>query len=276
VTLFDHVRRRREILTDEERQLIERHLLTEVGTHLGERVHAAWSLVKRMNEQLAAHPTRGGVSLKLAWSPVPDANPQALALLRREVALLDAAERATLAAFLQDQVRMARDDAEGADVVERLAAALDYRRWHRFTITRRSASGEERLTTRTQSVGSGGEQAKLAHLPLFAATAAYYTSARPTAPNLLMLDEAFAGIDDAQKGDCMHMLVDLDLDVVLTNFAEFGCYPEVPSLAIYHLERSPGQLGVTALRFVWDGVSKREDDPFLDDLHPPDEDSLFA
>lgn len=276
VSLTEQVRRRRQTLTDEERQLIERHLLTEVGTHLGERVHAAWSLVKRMNDQLASHPTRGGVSLRLSWTPAPDASPDALGLLRREIALLDATERATLAAFLQERVRIAREDTEGADVVERLAAALDYRRWHRFSITRRSAAGEERLTTRTQSVGSGGEQAKLAHLPLFAATAAYYSSAVPTAPHLLMLDEAFAGIDDAQKADCMHMLVDLELDVVLTNFAEFGCYPEVPALAIYHLERTPGQLGVTALRFVWDGASKREDDPFLDDLEPRVDDGLFA
>jgi hypothetical protein len=78
----------------------------------------------------------------------------------------------------------------------------------------------------------------------------------------------------------MHMLVDLDLDVVLTNFAEFGCYPEVPALAIYHLERTPGQLGVTALRFVWDGSARREDDPFLDSLEASlgaaPEDGLFA
>lgn len=276
VSLTEQVQRRRQTLTDEERRLIERHLLTEVGSHLGERVHAAWSLVKRMNDQLASHPTRGGVSLRLSWTPATDISPEALGLLRREITLLDATERATLAAFLQERVRIAREDTDGADVAERLAAALDYRRWHRFGITRRSAAGDERLTTRTQSVGSGGEQAKLAHLPLFAATAAYYSSALPSAPHLLMLDEAFAGIDDHQKADCMHMLVDLGLDVVLTNFAEFGCYPEVPALAMYHLERTPGQLGVTALRFVWNGTYKYEDDPFLDDLQPRADDGLFA
>ena len=34
---------------------------------------------------------------------------------------------------------------------------------------------------------------------------------------------------------------------------------------MYHLERTPGVLGVAALRFVWDGSQLREDDPFLDD-----------
>jgi uncharacterized protein (TIGR02680 family) len=270
----EQVRRRRETLSEEERELIERHLLTEVGTHLGERVHAAWLLVKRMNEQLAAHPTRSGVSLRLSWDIASDAGAgaeYAVRLLRQQIPLLDQPERSALAAFLHERVRAAREDSEGADVVERLAAALDYRRWHRFSIHRRADGRDERLTSRNQGAGSGGEQAKLAHLPLFAATAAYYSSAQPDAPHLLMLDEAFAGIDEGQRGDCMGMLVDLDLDMVLTNYSEWGCYPEVPAVAIYHLERTPGHHGVTALRFVWNQTALQEDDPWLDTtLRPPE------
>ena len=267
-SIDEQVRRRRETLTREERELIQRHLLTEVGSHLGERVHAAWALTRKMNEQLAAHPTRAGVSLELAWEVAADAGAgahEAAQLLRQDVHLLDESQRVALAGFLHERVRVAREDAEGADMVERLSAALDYRRWHHFSVHRLSAGRKEKLTSRTQGVGSGGEQAKLAHLPLFAATAAYYASARTDAPRLLMLDEAFAGIDDSQRGDCMGMLVDLDLDMVLTNYSEWGCYPEIPSVATYHLERLPGRVGVTALRFVWDGSVRVEDDPWLED-----------
>ena len=197
-------------------------------------------------------------------------------LLRHNVGLLDQTERAALAAFLHERVRAAREVGEGNDVVERLATALDYRTWHHFTVHLRTPDGrEQRMTAHTHGAGSGGEQAKLAHLPLFAATAAYYSSARPDAPRLLMLDEAFAGIDDSERGDCMGMLVGLDLDMVLTNYAEWGCYPEVPAVAVYHLERTPGQPGVVALRFVWDGVDRREDDPWLDSREPPER-GLFA
>jgi len=267
-SIDQQLRRRRETLTAEERELIHRHLLTEVGSHLGDRVHAAWALTRKMNDQLAAHPTRGGVRLELSWEVAPNEGPgaeQATRLLRQEVHLLDEPQRASLANFLHERVRAAREDAEGADMAERLAGALDYRRWHRFSVYRVSDGRRERLTSRTQGAGSGGEQAKLAHLPLFAATAAYYESARSSAPRLLMLDEAFAGIDDSQRGDCMGMLVDLDLDMVLTNYAEWGCYREIPSVATYHLERQPGRLGVTALRFVWDGNTRAEDDPWLED-----------
>lgn len=266
VALATQIERRRAHLSAEERDLIERHLLTEVGSHLGERAHAAWSLVQRMNDQLAAHPTRSGVTLRLSWEPHPDAGPQAteaLRLLRREVSLLDATERATLAGFLAERVRAGREDADGGDTIERLAGALDYRRWHRFVVHRRDSTGAMQFTARAQAVGSGGEQAKLAHLPLFAAVAGYYASALPTAPRLLVLDEAFAGIDDDQRADCMGMLVELDLDSVLANYDEWGCYAEVPAVAVYHLERAPGRMGVAALRFVWDGSELTEDDPFL-------------
>jgi uncharacterized protein (TIGR02680 family) len=276
--LNEQIQRRRETLSADEREVIEQHLLAEVGNHLGDRVHAAWTHLRRMNDQLAQHGTRSGVTLHLDWEPNPDAGSgatEALKLLRNQVHLLDARERATLAAFLADRVRAAREDAEGADAVERMASALDYRRWHRFVVIRRTNRREERFTSRTQGHGSGGEQAKLAHLPLFAATAGYYASAAPTCPRLLVLDEAFVGIDDEQRADCMGMLVELGLDLVLTNYNEWGCYPQVPSVAIYHLERTEGELGVAALRFVWDGRSRREDDPFLESLEPPPE-GLFA
>jgi len=91
-----------------------------------------------------------------------------------------------------------------------------------------------------------------------------------------MLDEAFAGIDDSQRGDCMGMLIDLDLDMVLTNFSEWGCYPEVPAVAIYHLERTPGELGVAALRFVWEAGALVQDDPVVNDMRRPPDTGLFA
>ena len=38
------------------------------------------------------------------------------------------------------------------------------------------------------------------HLPLFAAAHAMLNSARPDAPRLLAVDEAFAGVDDKERG----------------------------------------------------------------------------
>ena len=94
-----------------------------------------------------------------------------------------------------------------------------------------------------------------------AAAAAQYRSAAPTAPHLVMLDEAFAGIDPDQRESLMGLLVSFELDFLLTNHEEWGDYREVPGLAVYHLERAPGRRGVAAIRFVWNGVERKEEDP---------------
>jgi ABC-type nitrate/sulfonate/bicarbonate transport system ATPase subunit len=102
------------------------------------------------------------------------------------------------------------------------------------------------------------------HLPLFAAAAAHYRSASDTAPHLVMLDEAFAGIDQGMRGRCMKLLVDFDLDLVMTSHDEWGCYPELLGLAIYEFAREPGRRGVAAIRFTWDGHERALDDPHLE------------
>jgi ABC-type multidrug transport system ATPase subunit len=80
-------------------------------------------------------------------------------------------------------------------------------------------------------VGSGGEQAVLVHLPLFAAAAALYDGA-PAAPRLVMLDEALSGIDDDARARVMGSLVDLDRDFMMTSHELWRTYRTVPSLAI--------------------------------------------
>jgi hypothetical protein len=186
----------------------------------------------------------------IAEEDVESARPQVAGFVIRELANVHSNQRAVtdLSSWLAKAGVLGIEGIDTRALVRRL----------------RGGSGGERFTARTQAFGSGGEQAKLAHLPLFAAMAGYYASARPTAPHLVVLDEAFAGIDDDQRGDCMAMLVELDLDPVLANYSEWGCYPEVPQVAVYHLERTPGVPGVAALRFVWDGTALTEDDPFLD------------
>lgn len=236
-------------LSDAERQAITEHLLHEAADQLRQRLVSARELIARMNAQLRAHPTSAGVWLELAVEPEPWAR-DAVGLLCRPMAELDAQERDVVEQFLLDRIEEA-DRHDGANGAARLADALDYRRWHSFPVWRCSPTGRQRLTARSQSEGSGGEQAKLAHQPLFAAAAAYYASARPDAPRLIVLDEAFAGIDDPQRRDLFGMLTALDLDWVVTGYDIWGCFDTVPTVSVYHLERTPGVLGVATLRFVW-------------------------
>jgi hypothetical protein len=95
------------------------------------------------------------------------------------------------------------------------------------------------------------------HLPLFAAVAAFYDAAAPGAPRLIGLDEAFAGIDRPTRAHLMGLLAEFDLDFVMTSYEEWGCYAQLDGLSTYHLTREPGQRGVFAEWFLWDGRERR-------------------
>lgn len=265
--LGDDVEQRKAIIAAEERTLIERHLRDEVGNHLGACLHAATTQVHQMNTILRAHPTNSGALVQLRWQVEGDAGPgvsNAIGALLTATATRDEAASATLAAFLGERVSLARSgDVEGADLAERLAAALDYRRWHSFKLSYKTGGGEGDLTARTVGAGSGGQQAKVGHLPLLAAAAGFYSSS-PSAPRLCFLDEAFAGIDGPNTADLLKVSVTLDLDMVMTNYDAWFCVPQLPGLAIYHLEKLPGAVGVAAIRYAWDGHEQQEQDPWLD------------
>jgi uncharacterized protein (TIGR02680 family) len=262
----DAEQRRRAILSSE-RELIEKHLRAEVGNHLGERLHTARDQINHMNKILRSHPTNSGATVQLEWKVDPDSGPgvkAALDALLTSPATRDDAGQAAMSAFLAERVAMARSgEVGGADLAERLLATLDYRRWHSFKLSYRTSAGESEMTARTVGSGSGGQQAKVAHLPLLAATAAFYESS-PAAPRLCFLDEAFAGIDGPNTTDLLAVSVELDLDMVMTNYEAWFCVPELPALAIYHLEKVPGTLGVAAIRYEWNGTGMAEKDLWLD------------
>lgn len=261
------IERRRQLLDDQEREIIQRHLLEELGQHLQDRIADARSLVREMNQQLALHPTASGLVVKLKWLPEKGEMPgieEALRSLDRSLILLEDTEREALAQFLQERIQIALQDQRSGNYANHLAGALDYRVWHSFTLLTIRDGRERTLTRKEHGSGSGGEKSVTLHLPLFAAAAAHYRSASETAPHLVLLDEAFAGIDQGMRGRCMKLLVDFDLDLVMTSHDEWGCYPELPGLAIYELAREPGRRGVAAIRFTWDGHERALDDPHLE------------
>jgi uncharacterized protein (TIGR02680 family) len=260
------VEQRRQAIAAEERNLIEQYLRDQVGDHLGDCLHAATREVQAMNAILKRHPTNSGATIQLRWqvSEAAGANVRSAAqALLTSPSTRVAQESADLAVFLAERVAMARrGEVDGADLAERLTAALDYRTWYRFGITYRTQGDDADLTAKTVGAGSGGQQAKVAHLPLLAAAAGFYSSS-PSAPRLCFLDEAFAGIDGPNTADLLAVTRTLDLDMVMTNFDAWFCVPQLPGLAIYHLEKVVGGVGVAAIRYEWDGHVQQESDPWL-------------
>ncbi len=274
--LAEEVTHRQSLLDAREREVLENHLLGEISTHLHEQLHGAGTWVAQMNEELEHRPTSTGMRLRFQWEPVAD-GPAGLQEARRRLLRTGATwspeDRREVGAFLKQQIDRVRAEQDGGSWQEHLSRALDYRAWHQFSVERNQDGQWRRLTRRTHGTGSGGEKAIALTLPQFAAAAAHYRSADAHAPRLILLDEAFVGIDTDMRGKCMGLLGAFDLDFVMTSEREWGCYATLPGVAICQLAARPGLDAVHVTRFVWNGRQRLRNDTVLPPSRAPGEEA---
>ena len=245
-----------------EEEAFERHLLGELAGHLARQIDEARALIHTMNEVLKDVTTSAGLGVRLDWRLAPDAGADIEAVVPllatppeertrvQTTRLRDALRRCI------EAIRRLDPSATGG---AQLRAALDYRSWFTFTVyVTDGANTERRLGHRTAL--SQGEQRVVAYLVLFAAAAAQFdalAARAPWAPRLILLDDAFAKVDEPTHGRLLGLLVELDLDFVLTSERVWGCFASVPSLNIYECLRDPDVPGIATLHFTWDGSRRR-------------------
>ncbi|MGW5465689.1 TIGR02680 family protein [Streptomyces sp. NPDC003996] len=251
-------------LTEREREVFQRFLTGELGDHLSAQVITAANLVSALNETLRTVRTSHGLGVELLWKLDEDVDADvraAVELLRSPSSLRTREQTEQLREVLQRRIEDARRADPSAGYAAHLRTALDYRDWFRFHtfVVEDAAPGRRRkLTGRTGL--SQGEQRVLSYLVLFAAAAAHFTSlaeSAPHAPRLILLDDAFAKVDEPTHGRLGRILVDLDLDFVLTSERLMGNWSEVPSLHIYECLRDPHVRGVATLHYTWNGRHRR-------------------
>jgi uncharacterized protein (TIGR02680 family) len=251
-------------LTEREREVFQRFLAGELGDHLSTQVIAAANLVAALNVTLKTVRTSHGLGVELQWKLDDDADADvraAVELLRSPSGLRTREQTEQLREVLQRRVEDARRADPSAGYADHLRTALDYRGWflfHTFVVEDAAPGRKRKLTGRTGL--SQGEQRVLSYLVLFAAAAAHFTTlgeTTPHAPRLILLDDAFAKVDEPTHGRLGRILVDLDLDFVLTSERLMGNWPEVPSLDIYECLRDPHVRGVATLHYTWNGRHRR-------------------
>src|SRR5680860_1316281 len=245
-----------------------------LAARLQELISGAEAQVAAVNVELAARPTSTGMQLRLVWQPARDA-PEGLdraraRLLRQTSAVWSDEDRAAVGAFLQARIDAVRAASETGTWLEHLTEALDYRAWHAFAVERR----QDGVWRSASGPASGGERALAATVPLFAAASSFYSTAgNPHAPRLVMLDEAFAGVDDDARAKCLGLLAEFDLDVVMTSEREWACYPTVPGIAIAQLARREGLDAIHVTSWEWDGRVRRRLDVPRPSLRTADDDA---
>ena len=257
-TIADRVEEQGALMRDEEHRVLEDELLGGIAQQIHERVAAARELVQRMDRDTRARPMSSGTRIGIRWArseALDDRERTAAQLVKRDGTGLGPSGLAELRAVLREMIRDHHAAHPRASYKQVLSAVLDYRTWYRFEL-RLAVPGQEevRLTKNKHEQMSGGEKSAAIHLPLFAAAHALYSSAAPTCPRVVALDEAFAGIDDRYKPELMGLTVTFDLDMFMTGHDLWVHYESVPMAAHYDMHHDKGSHTVSAMLMLWDGA----------------------
>lgn len=257
--LADRVQQQSQLLSARERDAFEQVLLGSLGDELRRRLQEAHELVDGMNQLLGDIRTSQGIRVRLRWRLRDDTPPDVrdvTDLVARSSAALLPDERDRLHGAMSQLLALAADDAPEDGYAEHLRRALDYRTWYEFRVQYTRPGNDDWLDLSRRSPLSQGEQKVACYLPLFAAAAAHFTSvagAAPQAPRFVLLDDAFPKIDARTHPLLFGLLVQLDLDFVVTSERLWGDHPELPELAIYEALRNPGEPGIAQAHYTWDG-----------------------
>lgn len=264
--LRGEIEQRRALLTAEERKVLENHLQAEIAAAIQKLLQDAERQVAAINDELEKRPTSTGVRFRLKWEPLQEGSQGAPVgldaarkrLLNTSTDLWSAEDRHVIGEMLHQRISIERsrsDDIGDGSLLDQLTRALDYRRWHRFRVLR----WQDHQWRALSGPASSGERALGLTVPLFAAVSSYYTQGgNPHAPRLVLLDEAFAGIDDAARANCMGLIREFDLDFVITSEREWACYAELPGVAICQLQRREGIDAIHVSRWTWDGRARTQ------------------
>jgi hypothetical protein len=256
-TLAERVEAGRLALTQRERDVFTGFVLGGVADELRRRIEQAEQLIAAMNHSLAGSRTSHGIGVRIGWRPVrEDAGAAQITKL-----LVDSArspgENGDLIELLRGRVEASHADDPSAGYAAHLSRALDYRAWHtvEVTIVGPDPDQERRISKRAKI--SQGETRFVSYVTLFAAADGYLSGLPNTtlALRLVLLDDAFAKIDEPTIGELMGLLVRQDIDFVMTGHALWGCVPQVPALDIYEVRRLDDSSAVTT-RVHWDGRSR--------------------
>jgi hypothetical protein len=252
------------ILTQKDRELYEEIIMNSVGRIIRTRINRSEQWVKQIDQLMSERDTSSGLTFSLRWKPrTADAEEEMdtkdlVDILRADPRLLKEEDIQRVTRHFRSKIERAKTLLEekgyGETLHQAIKEILDYRQWFAFTLYyRREGEPKRELTNHVFYTFSGGEKAMAMYIPLFSAAYSRYLEARPDAPYIISLDEAFAGVDENNIRDMFALMEQLGFDYIINSQALWGDYDTVPSLSICELVRPKNAPFVTVVRYLWDG-----------------------
>jgi hypothetical protein len=221
-------------LDDRTRDLLERVVMAGLVRRLQGQVRELRETIQGIN-RLAADLRFGPSRFQFSLRQRPEF--QRLLDLLREQAVLQPALREELRDFFQARLEDLRNAREG-DVPE----ILDYRRWFEYGLQVQSRSGgaAQDLPRHRLRFGSTGEQAVPTYLLILAVGSLLFdrTDARI---RLLLLDEAFLGIDAGRREVLMQFADRAGVDLIVATPELDGVTPALAASSTLFIEKTPDQ-----------------------------------
>nr|WP_228046472.1 TIGR02680 family protein [Saccharopolyspora sp. HNM0983] len=237
------------------------YLIRDLAERLRSQIGIADDLCARMNEVLDGARSSQGVHVQLDWQPsaaLGEDIRQAIELVRTPFAERSEDQDALLRRVFTGLIEAERDSTSGG-YAEILARALDYRSWFAFTVRVRDSGPDGKPRVRRLRQLSSGETRLISYVTLFAAAAAFYDAVSVSADGrgplrLVLLDEAFERLDDPTIARMLGLLVDLDMDWLITWPSGWGVSPKIPRMHIYDVLRPRSGHGIACTHTTWDGA----------------------
>jgi hypothetical protein len=221
-------------LDSKTRDLLERVVMAGLVRRLQGQVRELRETIQGIN-RLAADLRFGTSRFQFSLRTRPEF--QRLLDLLREQAVLQPALREELRDFFQARLEELRNAREG-DVPE----ILDYRRWFEYGLQVQSRTGgvAQDLPRQRLRFGSTGEQAVPTYLLILAVGSLLFdrTDARI---RLLLLDEAFLGIDAGRREVLMQFADRAGVDLIVATPELDGVTPALAASSTLFIEKTPDQ-----------------------------------
>ncbi len=255
------------LIDEDDRRLFEEILTNTVGRKIRKSIYDAKSWVSAMNRLMETIDTSSKLSFSLNWKPKvatdeSEMDTKELVDILEEESKVMRPERISKVANhfrskFEKATKRAKEMGSVVSFHDIMKETLDYRMWYEFQFNyKKGNDSKKELTNNAFFKLSGGEKAMAMYIPLFAAVTSKFQSATETAPRIISLDEAFAGVDDANIRDMFRILTELDLEYIINSQVLWGEYDTIPSLAINELISDPESMTVAVIRYKWNGYKK--------------------
>ncbi|WP_070329025.1 TIGR02680 family protein [Exiguobacterium aurantiacum] len=266
-TVEEEFARQESILNESDKELYEEILFKSVGTKLRSRIRRAEQWTEKMNALMESRNTSSGLTFSIKWRPRTAESEEELDtkdlvhILKQDAKLLKDEDFERITTHFRSKLikakQMIKEDGDGQTLLQVLREVLDYRKWFSFVLYfERTNEPKRELTNNNFFKFSGGEKAMAMYIPLFTACYSRYQEAADTAPYIISLDEAFAGVDENNIREMFEIVEQLGFDYIMNSQILWGDYDTISSLSICELLRPKNADYVTVLHYVWDGEKR--------------------